>query len=127
MTTFCNLRDIDGQSLGIRCHDGRIAAIGPDITAPDAVDGAGRLVLPAFVEPHVHLDKTLWGEAWQPGKRAAKLRDYIENERRVLSANTSSPRNVPGVCWARCWPMAPPPCALISTWPRIWASRMSKQ
>ncbi len=71
-------------------------AIGPDITAPDAVDGAGRLVLPAFVEPHVHLDKTLWGEAWQPGKRAAKLRDYIENERRVLSANTTPPEERAG-------------------------------
>lgn len=89
MTTFSNLRDIDGQSVGIRCRDARIEAIGPDITALDAVDGAGRLVLPAFVEPHVHLDKTLWGEAWQPGKRAEKLRDYIENERRVLSANTT--------------------------------------
>ena len=96
MTTYCNLRDIDGQSVGIRCRDGRIAAIGPDITAPDAVDGMGRLVLPAFVEPHVHLDKTLWGEAWQPGKRATNLRDYIENERSVLSANTSSPEERAG-------------------------------
>ena len=96
MTTFSNLRDIDGQSVGIRCRDGRIAAIGPKITAPDAVDGAGRLLLPAFVEPHVHLDKTLWGEAWQPGKRAAKLRDYIENERRVLSASTTPPEERAG-------------------------------
>lgn len=96
MTTFSNLRDIDGQTIGIRCQDGRIAEIGPQVTAPDAVDGAGRLVLPAFVEPHVHLDKTLWGEAWQPGKRAAKLRDYIENERRVLSANTTAPEERAG-------------------------------
>lgn len=96
MTTYSNLRDIDGRSIGIRCHDGRIAAIGPDVTAPDAVDGGGRLVLPAFVEPHVHLDKTLWGEAWQPGQRATRLRDYIENERRVLSANTTAPEERAG-------------------------------
>jgi cytosine deaminase len=96
MTTFSNLRDIDGRFVGIRCLGGRIAAIGPDITAPDAVDGAGRLVLPAFVEPHVHLDKTLWGETWQPGKRADKLRDYIENERRVLSDNTTPPEDRAG-------------------------------
>lgn len=96
MTTYSNLRDIDGRSIGIRCHDGRIAAIGPDVTAPDAVDGGGRLVLPAFVEPHVHLDKTLWGEAWQPGQRATQLRDYIDNERRVLSANTTPPEERAG-------------------------------
>jgi len=96
MTTFSNLRDIGGQSIGIQCRDGFIQAIGPDVTAPDAIDGAGRLVLPAFVEPHVHLDKTLWGEAWQPGKRAAKLRDYIENERQVLSANTTPPEERAG-------------------------------
>ncbi len=89
MTTFSNLRDISGKTVGIRCHKGRIEAIGPDISAPDAVNGDGWLVLPAFVEPHVHLDKTLWGEAWQPGNRATRLRDYIENERRVLCANTT--------------------------------------
>jgi cytosine deaminase len=96
MTTYSNLRDIDGRSIGIRCDDDRIAAIGPEVTAPDAVDGGGRLVLPAFVEPHVHLDKTLWGETWQPGQRATKLSDYIENERRVLSANTTPPEERAG-------------------------------
>ncbi len=95
-TTYTNLRDIDGKLTGIRCHEGRIEAVGPDVTAPDAVDGQGQLVLPAFVEPHVHLDKTLWGEAWQPGRRATKLRDYIENERRVLSANTTAPEDRAG-------------------------------
>ncbi|WP_413877332.1 amidohydrolase family protein [Albidovulum sp.] len=90
-TTYSNLRDIDGRAIGIRCAGGTIAGIGPDVTGPDAVDCGGRLVLPAFVEPHVHLDKTLWGEAWQPGHRAARLRDYIDNERRVLSANRTAP------------------------------------
>ncbi|WP_151719037.1 amidohydrolase family protein [Gemmobacter serpentinus] len=100
-TTFTNLRDIDGNAIGIRCAGGRIEALGPDVTAPDAFDGAGRLVLPAFVEPHVHLDKTLWGEGWQPGYRAGKLRDYIENERRVLTANTTPPEDRAGRLLAR--------------------------
>lgn len=90
-TTYSNLRDIDGQVIGIRCSSGMIEAIGPGIAAPDAVDGGGRLVLPAFVEPHVHLDKTLWGESWQSGHRAERLRDYIDNERRVLSSNPTPP------------------------------------
>jgi len=92
-TTYANLRDAEGRTIGIRCRDGRIEAIGPGLTSADAVDGEGRLVLPAFVEPHVHLDKTLWGEAWVPGRRAARLRDYIDNERRVLSANTTAPED----------------------------------
>ena len=95
-TTYTNLNDIDGRTIGIRCAEDVIAEIGPGITAPDAVDCEGRLVLPAFVEPHVHLDKTLWGEAWQPGQRAAKLRDYIDNERRVLSANATAPEERAG-------------------------------
>ena len=90
-TTYSDLRDMDGRTIGIRCDDGRIVEIGPEVTAPDAIPGGGRMVLPAFVEPHVHLDKTLWGEPWQPGRRAGKLRDYIENERRVLSACTTPP------------------------------------
>jgi cytosine deaminase len=90
-TTYTDLRDLDGQAIGIRCDQGRIVEIGPQVAAPDAIPGEGRLVLPAFVEPHVHLDKTLWGEPWQSGRRAARLRDYIENERRVLSACTTPP------------------------------------
>lgn len=90
-TTYSNLRDIDGRVIGIRCAGGVIAEIGPGVGGPDAVDCDGRLVLPAFVEPHVHLDKTLWGEAWQSGHRAERLRDYIDNERRVLSANGTAP------------------------------------
>lgn len=88
---YSNLRDIDGRMIGIRCDGTRIESVEIGLTAPDAVDCAGWLVLPAFVEPHVHLDKTLWGEDWVPGRHASTLRDYIENERRVLSANATPP------------------------------------
>ena len=91
ITTYTNLHDIDGNSVGIRCAEGTIRDIGADVAGPDAIDCGGRLALPAFVEPHVHLDKTLWGEAWQPGHRSTRLRDYIDNERKVLSANKTPP------------------------------------
>lgn len=90
-TVYSNLRDAEGRGIGIRCADGRIEAVDVGLSAPDAIDCDGRLVLPAFVEPHVHLDKTLWGEPWTPGRPAARLRDYIENERRVLSETTTPP------------------------------------
>ncbi|UDF31905.1 UNVERIFIED_ORG: amidohydrolase family protein (plasmid) [Roseateles sp. XES5] len=91
VTTYSNLVDPDGLAIGIRCAGGVIEAIGPGIDAPDAVDGEGRLVVPAFVEPHIHLDKILWGEPWQPGPRVSRLRDYIENERKVLAAVPTPP------------------------------------
>ena len=90
-TTYSNLADIDGRAIGIRCSGGVIEAIGPGIDAPDAVDGQGRLVVPAFVEPHIHLDKILWGEPWQPGQRFPRLIDYITNERKVLLAIPTPP------------------------------------
>lgn len=92
VTYYTSLRSAAGGPVSVLCADGRIVSIGPGIEAPpDAkvIDGQGRLLMPAFVEPHVHLDKTLWGEAWQPGITPARLMDYIVNERKVLSANTT--------------------------------------
>ena len=89
-TLYRNLRDAAGNPASVLCRDGRIAAIGAGADdGVTVVDGEGRLLMPAFVEPHVHLDKTLWGEAWQPGITPARLMDYITNERKVLAANTT--------------------------------------
>ena len=44
--------------LDLLVDEGRIAAVGPDLELPDGVeevDAAGATVLPAFVDPHVHL------------------------------------------------------------------------
>jgi dihydroorotase len=48
---------IDGVA-DVLVRDGRIAAVGPDLEAPEGaeeLDGAGRHLFPAFVDPHVHL------------------------------------------------------------------------
>src|SRR3981081_1115159 len=44
--------------VGIGVSDGRIAAIAPrlDSESPD-IDVVGKLVLPGFVDTHIHLDK----------------------------------------------------------------------
>lgn len=91
-TCYTNLRGAKGEPVAVLCADGRITSIGPAIKAPpeaEVIDGEDRLLMPAFVEPHVHLDKTLWGEAWQSGIKPSRLMDYIVNERKVLSANTT--------------------------------------
>ena len=59
---------------------GRIAAITPAAGRP-GIDLAGALLLPSFVDGHVHLDKTLWGLPWRPNSGAPTVRERIENER----------------------------------------------
>ncbi|MCZ4354752.1 amidohydrolase [Roseovarius aestuarii] len=83
---YSNLRDSKGAVIGLRCQDGWIADIGAHLSSGGDMDGEGRLLMPAFTEPHCHLDKTLWGEPWHAPGAGPELRDYIENERRVLSA-----------------------------------------
>src|SRR5512138_1037859 len=87
-TIYRNLRQPDGTVIDLSIADGRIAAIEPaGRTAPgqaQIIDGNGQLLLPALVESHVHLDKTLWGLPWRPHSAGPSLEDLIANERRVL-------------------------------------------
>ncbi|MCD0450014.1 amidohydrolase family protein [Actinocorallia sp. API 0066] len=63
--------------------DGLVAAEGADLPsgAPE-LDVGGRLVLPAFVDAHCHLDKTLWGGPWVPNTAGPHLQDKIDYTRR---------------------------------------------
>src|SRR3954447_2604342 len=54
--------DLDGFSTtSILVEEGRIAAMGGDTSGIDAIDLAGGIVFPAFVDMHTHLDK---GQIW---------------------------------------------------------------
>jgi cytosine deaminase len=72
------------EPTDVLVRDGAIAAIAPRVDAPDAdaVDVAGRLVLPGLVEAHCHLDKTLWGGPWVPHSAGDALADRIANDKR---------------------------------------------
>ncbi len=51
----------DGTVTDIAIEDGRIAALGPAadrVAAAETVDAGGKLVVPGFVETHIHLDKS---------------------------------------------------------------------
>lgn len=78
-----NVRPEDGAPADILIAGGRIAAIGPGLTAPAGTpvhDGQGAIAIAPFVEPHVHLDKILWGLPWHPINVPAGLRAMIDNE-----------------------------------------------
>lgn len=64
---------------------GRIAAIAPAAGRP-GLDLGGALLLPSFVDGHVHLDKTVWGLPWHPHSGAATVRARIEHERTARAA-----------------------------------------
>jgi cytosine deaminase len=72
------------EAADVLVSDGVISAIGRGLDAPDAdaVDLAGRLILPGLVEAHCHLDKTLFGGDWVPHSAGDALADRIANDRR---------------------------------------------
>ncbi|MFF7243562.1 amidohydrolase family protein [Embleya sp. NPDC008237] len=79
----------DGTRADITIRAGRIAALDPvgDRGAGDeppvgtTIDVAGALVLPAFVDGHVHLDKTFLGSDWQPHVTGGTIRERVAAER----------------------------------------------
>jgi cytosine deaminase len=70
-TLFTNAKLADGSLNDIGVAGGRIVSIAPSGTASSAsrqVDIAGALLVPAFVEGHIHLDTSFYGDKWIPHK-----------------------------------------------------------
>ena len=54
---------LDGETVGVRCEDGAIAAIGPGVEArpgDETIDAAGAPLVPALVNGHTHAAMTLF-------------------------------------------------------------------
>ncbi|WP_280302386.1 amidohydrolase [Nocardia neocaledoniensis] len=79
-----------GELVAADLHivDGRIAAVGPDLSAPEAetVDLDGALILPGLVDAHCHVDKTTWGAPWTSNPGGATLAERIANSERRRTA-----------------------------------------
>ncbi|WP_430389898.1 amidohydrolase family protein [Dyella sp. 20L07] len=85
---FHNAVDIHGDKLRLAVKDGRFVDITLDNqsdNAHDVVDLEGRLVMPALVDGHIHLDKSFVGDAWQPHVPANSLRDRLAAEKRLIA------------------------------------------
>ncbi|OAF10055.1 cytosine deaminase [Bradyrhizobium centrolobii] len=70
-TMFLNAHFDGGSRHHIAVKDGRIAAITTTDEPPAAtetVDLNNALVVPGFVEGHIHLDTSFYGDAWRPHK-----------------------------------------------------------
>jgi cytosine/creatinine deaminase len=80
-----NVRGFDGAPLAVHIVDGAIHEIGASLPQHDGeeiIDGGGRLLLPAFVDAHAHMDKSLLGRDWYVNEVEPALQNLVDNERR---------------------------------------------
>ncbi|WP_313090927.1 amidohydrolase [Chryseobacterium flavum] len=69
----------------VEAENGKIIKIGPNIPDSKATDARGLLMLPAFKDMHIHLDKTFYGDKWQAvRKRTGGVKGMIALEQKML-------------------------------------------
>jgi cytosine/creatinine deaminase len=81
---LANARLPQGGLADVEIADGAIAALhapGSADRAHERIDLAGALLLPAFVDGHIHLDKTHWGAPRLPHIEGHSVRQRIAAER----------------------------------------------
>ena len=73
------------KNINVLVADGVIKAMGPNVTGDKAevVDCKGALLLPSFMDPHVHLDKTRIGGPRLHHAKTATVAERAANERRL--------------------------------------------
>ncbi|MNJ25943.1 N-isopropylammelide isopropyl amidohydrolase [compost metagenome] len=85
---FVNAVAADGSPLSLAVADGRIARLGADLEAIEGVeriDLGGQLLLPGFIDGHIHLDKSFVGDRWHPHQAVGSLRERLAVEKRELA------------------------------------------
>lgn len=92
-TVFRNARLADGALATLAVADGKFAAIGnvsaDAMAAAGTTDLAGQLVLPGFVEGHIHLDTSFYGDAWKPHipySAGFDVRERVDIQHRNMAA-----------------------------------------
>lgn len=71
--------------FSIDVEDGKIKAIKANAPASKAMDAKGYLMLPAFSDMHIHLDKTLYGLPWQAlSPKRKTVKDMIAYEQEII-------------------------------------------
>jgi cytosine deaminase len=81
---LANARLLEGGLADVEIAGGLIVATHAPGTAPpasDCLDLGGMLLLPAFVDGHLHLDKTHWGAPRLPHVEGRSVRERVAAER----------------------------------------------
>lgn len=85
---FVNAVAADGSPLSLAVAEGRIVRLGADVGAVEGVqriDLGGQLLLPGFIDGHIHLDKSFVGDRWHPHQAVGSLRERLAVEKRELA------------------------------------------
>ena len=71
--------------FSIEIEDGKIKTVKANDPASEAIDAKGYLMLPAFRDMHIHLDKTLYGLPWQAlSPKRKTVKDMIAYEQQII-------------------------------------------
>jgi cytosine/creatinine deaminase len=65
------------KTIDLAAVDGRFVAAAPGMAAKNTIDAGGRLAVPGFIEPHIHLDKVMINRDVRPN-RSGTLTEAIE-------------------------------------------------
>lgn len=89
-TLFRNARLADGRVADLAVKDGRIVSLAASsgTAAKETRDLARRLVLPGFVDGHIHLDKGFVGDVWKqhrPNTAGFNVRERVMFEKEALA------------------------------------------
>jgi cytosine/adenosine deaminase-related metal-dependent hydrolase len=80
----------DGRRVDVGIEGGRISAIAqtgaPSPAHAERIDLAGALLVPGFVDGHIHLDKTLLGLPFQPHRDGDTVAERIAREKELRRA-----------------------------------------
>ncbi|WP_185264672.1 amidohydrolase family protein [Elizabethkingia anophelis] len=80
--------EVVATKTGLFCVEianGKIKAVSPNNPSAKAIDAKGLLMLPAFKDMHIHLDKTFYGGPWQAvRKRQGGVKGMIALEQQIL-------------------------------------------
>lgn len=69
----------------VEIENGKIKNVAPNQPNAKAVDAKGMLMLPAFKDMHIHLDKTFYGDQWKAvSKRSGGVKGMIALEQKML-------------------------------------------
>ncbi|QNK01855.1 amidohydrolase family protein [Dyella telluris] len=86
---FDNAVDRHGQRISLAVRNGHFVEVAPSCHASlarERIDLEGRLVLPGFVDGHIHLDKSFVGDQWKPHVPVTSLRERLAIEKTQLAS-----------------------------------------
>ena len=85
---FANAVAANGGKVNLAVRDGcfvNIAPACPPADTAEVIDLGGHLVLPGFVDGHIHLDKSFVGDRWHSHESVTSLRERLAVEKRELA------------------------------------------